>query len=356
MDDIGFGREYARAGDLVERFVAVRTATEALSAGLTDEDQCVQSMPDASPAKWHRAHTTWFFEQFVLVPHVPDYRVFDPAFGFLFNSYYEAVGPRHPRPFRGLLTRPAASQVTQYRRHVDAALAAALPGLAPEVAAIVELGLHHEQQHQELLVTDMLHAFAAHPLCPAIAPDWQEPVGAARETRFIEFPEGLHSVGLRGDGFLFDNEKPRHRSTWRPLPLRRGLCAIGTGWLSSRTTATRRRRYGCRTAGRRCERPGGRHRCTGGMLMGRGSRPGRADLRRWIRMHRFATSVGMRRMRSLAGLMPGCRPSSSGRQQAVTRRCWKRPAMSGNGPRAHTGPILGIARRQARSASTTESS
>ncbi len=219
MDDIGFCRDDSRAGELADRFMAVRTATEALAAGLTDEDQCVQSMPDASPAKWHRAHTTWFFEQFVLVPHVPGYKVFDPTFGFLFNSYYEAVGPRHPRPFRGLLTRPAASQVTQYRQHVDAALAAALPGLAPEVAAVVELGLHHEQQHQELLVTDMLHAFAAHPLCPAMAPDWQEPAGAPGDTRFIGFAEGLHSVGFRGEQFRFDNEEPRHRVQLAPYSI-----------------------------------------------------------------------------------------------------------------------------------------
>src|SRR6202046_3197232 len=122
MDDIGFFCDSSSVDDLDTRFRVVRTATETLAAALTEEDQCVQSMPDASPAKWHRAHTTWFFEQFVLVPHVPGYRVFDPAFGFLFNSYYEAVGPRHPRPSRGLLTRPSAAQVTQYRRHVDAGL------------------------------------------------------------------------------------------------------------------------------------------------------------------------------------------------------------------------------------------
>jgi ergothioneine biosynthesis protein EgtB len=211
MDDIGFCRDSSRADALSSRFLAVRGVTEALVAGLTEEDQCVQSMPDASPAKWHRAHATWFFEQFVLVPHVPGYNVFDPTFGFLFNSYYEAVGPRHPRPFRGLLTRPSADRITQYRRHVDVALAHALPGLAPEVGAIVELGLHHEQQHQELLVTDMLHAFAAHPLCPAIMPGWREPVGAVAETTFVAFPGGLQSAGYQADGFCFDNETPRHR-------------------------------------------------------------------------------------------------------------------------------------------------
>jgi ergothioneine biosynthesis protein EgtB len=209
MDDIGFCRDFSRVDDLSDRFGVVRGATEALVASLSDEDQCVQSMPDASPAKWHRAHTTWFFEQFVLVPHVPGYRVFDPAFGFLFNSYYEAVGPRHPRPSRGLLTRPPASQVTEYRRHVGAAMADAIPGLAPDIAAIVELGLHHEQQHQELLVTDMLHAFAAHPLCPAMMPEWREPAGSGGETRFVAGPAGPHPIGHEG-GFCFDNETPRH--------------------------------------------------------------------------------------------------------------------------------------------------
>jgi ergothioneine biosynthesis protein EgtB len=216
MDDIGFCRESLRTDELSSRFLAVRGVTEALVAGLTEEDQCVQSMPDASPTKWHRAHTTWFFEQFVLLPHVAGYAVFDSTFGFLFNSYYEAVGPRHPRPFRGLLTRPSADQITLYRRHVDAAVADALPGLAPEVAAIVELGLHHEQQHQELLVTDVLHAFAAHPLCPAIMPGWREPVGVVAEPTFVAFPGGLQSAGYQADGFCFDNETPRHRVYLRP--------------------------------------------------------------------------------------------------------------------------------------------
>src|SRR5271163_2577229 len=119
MDDIGFCRDFSRVDDLSNRFGTVRGATEALVTSLSAEDQCVQSMPDASPAKWHRAHTTWFFEQFVLVPHVPGYRVFDPAFGFLFNSYYEAVGPRHPRPSRGLLSRPGMAEIASYRAHVD---------------------------------------------------------------------------------------------------------------------------------------------------------------------------------------------------------------------------------------------
>jgi ergothioneine biosynthesis protein EgtB len=201
----------AVANELSARFQSVRRDTEILVSHLTDEDQSLQSMPDASPAKWHRAHTTWFFEQFVLVPHVPGYRVFDPAFSFLFNSYYDAVGDRHPRPSRGLLTRPGVRQVTEYRNHVDAAMQRALPGLPAPALQLVELGLQHEQQHQELLITDLLHAFAANPLCPAMLPDWREPEGDPRETGFIRCSAGLHRIGHDGGGFRFDNETPAHR-------------------------------------------------------------------------------------------------------------------------------------------------
>jgi ergothioneine biosynthesis protein EgtB len=219
MNDIGLYHDSSRAIDLSERFYSVRAVTESLAAVLTEEDQCVQSMPDASPAKWHRAHVTWFFEQFVLLAHVPGYRVFDPAFGFLFNSYYEAVGPRHPRPSRGLLTRPSAERVGAYRRHVDAALGAALPDLGPEVQAIVELGLQHEQQHQELLVTDMLHAFAAHPLVPAMTASWHEPHAGDDEPTFIASPGGLHEIGWPGEKFCFDNETPRHLVYLQPYAI-----------------------------------------------------------------------------------------------------------------------------------------
>jgi ergothioneine biosynthesis protein EgtB len=216
MDDMGRYQEPMRADDLSSRFHDIRQATEALAAGLTEEDQCIQSMPDASPAKWHRAHTTWFFEQFVLVPHVPGYQVFDPAFGFLFNSYYEAVGPRHPRPSRGLLTRPPAAQVTRFRRHVDAALQQAIPALPRDILSVIELGLHHEQQHLELLVTDMLHAFSGNPLYPAIDPDWREPLGSPGKTTFVRCEPGLHEVGHTGTDFCFDNETPPHQAWLHP--------------------------------------------------------------------------------------------------------------------------------------------
>jgi ergothioneine biosynthesis protein EgtB len=195
---------------LTQRFSAVRRHTETLAAGLSAEDQCVQSMPDASPAKWHRAHTTWFFEQFVLVPFVSGYRVFDSDFRFLFNSYYEAVGARHPRPMRGLLTRPSLERVAAYRAHVDAAMESALRELPPQATALVELGLQHEQQHQELLLTDILHAFAQNPLCPAALPDWQEPAPSPFPTRFNACPGGTARIGHAGTSFCFDNEGPAH--------------------------------------------------------------------------------------------------------------------------------------------------
>src|ERR687897_1498609 len=158
-------------------FCSVRTMTEALARPLSAEDQTVQSMPDVSPTKWHRAHTTWFFETFVLAEHVAGYESFDPAYGFLFNSYYEAVGPRHARVERGLLTRPGVAEVADYRRHVDAAMGGLLAdgadgtGRLPErVVALVELGLNHEQQHQELLLMDIKHVLGANHLHPAYLP------------------------------------------------------------------------------------------------------------------------------------------------------------------------------------------
>src|SRR5215467_12421074 len=152
-------------------FRSVRAETESRAAPLGPEDQVVQSMPDASPTKWHRAHTTWFFEQFLLLPHLPGYRVFDEDFAYLFNSYYVAAGPRHARPRRGMLTRPQLPRVAAYRAHVDEAverlIAYADAAALSEVLRILEIGLHHEQQHQELLLTDILHAFAQNPLAPA---------------------------------------------------------------------------------------------------------------------------------------------------------------------------------------------
>jgi ergothioneine biosynthesis protein EgtB len=204
---------------LADRYAEVRAHTEHLTAALTPEDQCVQSMPDASPVKWHRAHTTWFFEEFVLRPFLPGYRTFDPDFRYLFNSYYEAVGPRHPRPSRGLLTRPPAGRVGAYRAHVDAAMVRLLRAPPLEAAGLAELGLQHEQQHQELILTDVLHAFAQNPLSPAVLPDWRAPAGAAGPTRFVVLAGGLERIGHDGAGFCFDNETPRHRVFLEPFEI-----------------------------------------------------------------------------------------------------------------------------------------
>lgn len=189
---------------------AVRAHTEALAAPLSAEDACAQSMPDASPAKWHLAHTTWFFETFVLerfepgfVPHAPAYRV-------LFNSYYNAVGDKHPRPQRGLLTRPSLDEVEAYRAAVDRRLLALLPRLPPDGLQLVELGLHHEQQHQELLLTDVLHLFSCNPLKPAYRAAETVASAPASPLQWHAFDEGVVQIGHDGQGFAFDNESPRH--------------------------------------------------------------------------------------------------------------------------------------------------
>ena len=197
-----------------DSFLRVRGETERRAARLSTEDQIVQSMADASPTKWHRAHVTWFFETFLLKPHLQGYAIFDERFPFLFNSYYVAAGPRHARPQRGLITRPNADDVTAYRAHIDAAVTRLIETIAeadaPRVFEILEIGLHHEQQHQELLLTDVIHAFAQNPTDPAYDPDWQPPKAAAGPRGFVAVPQGIHAIGHEGKGFCFDNELPFH--------------------------------------------------------------------------------------------------------------------------------------------------
>jgi ergothioneine biosynthesis protein EgtB len=201
---------------LFARYSALRQHSLQIAAPLSDEDQCVQSMPDASPTKWHLAHTSWFFENVVLLPFVPGYQVFDPAFAFLFNSYYEALGPRHPRPHRGLLTRPSLNQVLAFRAHIDAAMQLLLSqakDLSPQALALIELGLNHEQQHQELMHTDILHLLSCNPLLPAYDLAFSHPSANDGEVQWLSFDEGLHSIGRPTDepGFSFDNETPKHQ-------------------------------------------------------------------------------------------------------------------------------------------------
>jgi ergothioneine biosynthesis protein EgtB len=202
-------------------YARVRFATVDLVASLSPEDCQVQSMPEASPAKWHLAHTTWFFEQFVLEPWCPGYRVFHERFAYLFNSYYEAVGPRHPRPHRGLLTRPTLAEVLRYRAHVDEHMAQFLARAEPTSALQerVRLGLNHEQQHQELLLTDIKHALSRNPLEPAYreARGAQGEHPAPSELRWLPQRDGLVEIGAGpGIEFCFDNELPRHRTWLRP--------------------------------------------------------------------------------------------------------------------------------------------
>ena len=203
----------------LDRFLAVRTLTERLAAPLSPEDQTVQSMPDASPTKWHLAHTTWFFETFLLRPHVSGYRVFDPAYEYLFNSYYEAVGPRHPRPQRGMITRPGVEEILAYRRHVTEAMADLVERGDNRCMPLIELGLHHEQQHQELILMDAKHLLSLNPLKPAYANAQRAAGTEGTSAGWIEVEGGLVSIGQDGEGFAFDNEAPRHRVWIEPFAL-----------------------------------------------------------------------------------------------------------------------------------------
>ncbi|HEV2531745.1 ergothioneine biosynthesis protein EgtB [Phenylobacterium sp.] len=214
------------------RYQAVRQATAALTRALTPEDQQAQSMADASPAKWHLAHTTWFWETFLLEPRLAAYRPFDPRFAYLFNSYYEALGPRQPRPERGLITRPSVDDVIAYRAHVDEAMARLLAGDPADYADLLDLGLAHEEQHQELILMDILHLFAASPLKPAYAPPrGRQPGSAAPPLGFVGFPGGLVEIGHGGEDFAFDNETPRHKAWLEPFQLADRLVTNGE-WLA----------------------------------------------------------------------------------------------------------------------------
>lgn len=206
---------------LMRRLSAVRSRTVDLARGLSDADAMLQSMPDASPAKWHLAHTTWFFEEFLIAPIRGDAARYDSRYAYLFNSYYDAVGPRHARPQRGLLSRPSLSEVLGYRAHVDGLLEACVSDATPAQLALVELGIHHEQQHQELLLTDILHAFAQNPLAPAFRPP--EPLALdpapVLPADWVAFDGGQITVGCGGDTFSFDSERPAHDVLVPPFAL-----------------------------------------------------------------------------------------------------------------------------------------
>jgi ergothioneine biosynthesis protein EgtB len=220
---------------LVQRLFETRKLSLDLSTPLSAEDMVVQAMDDASPTKWHLAHVTWFFENFVLKPFLPGYRVFDDSFNYCFNSYYEALGPRHPRPKRGLLTRPTAERVFSYRAHVDDALRALTSregGFSAEVASLIEIGINHEQQHQELLLTDVLALFAGNPLRPAYQAspsgvDLSEP----DPLRWLNYGGGIYRIGHAGHGYSWDNELPAHDALVHPFLLADRL-VTNSEWLA----------------------------------------------------------------------------------------------------------------------------
>ena len=207
----------------------VREHSLALAHGLSDEDCGAQSMPDASPVKWHLAHTTWFFETFILERFEENFAPFHPAFRYLFNSYYNGIGERHPRAERGLLTRPAMSEVRNYRASVDARMAQLLAttGAGTERPALVELGLQHEQQHQELLLTDVKHLLSRNAMLPAYASGAPDAAGVVGPLTWVACSGGLVDIGHHGDGFCFDNELPRHRHYVAPFSLASRLVTNG---------------------------------------------------------------------------------------------------------------------------------
>ena len=229
----------ATSSELAQRLFATRRLSEELAAPLSPEDQVVQSMEDASPTKWHLAHVTWFWEAFVLSEHLPGYTLCHPDYNFCFNSYYNAIGDRHPRPFRGLLTRPSNEQVMTYRRHVDKGLERlfdAHHGSLPEALAdLVELGINHEQQHQELLLTDALNLLSANPLRPAYLPaddaDRIASLSDASPLTWSTFDGGIHPIGHDGNGFHYDNESPRHDALIQPFHLS-NRCVTNREWLN----------------------------------------------------------------------------------------------------------------------------
>src|SRR3954470_1160770 len=211
--------ERPQAQALREQYHAVRALSLDLAAPLSDADATIQPFPDASPAKWHLAHTTWFFETFILRDHVPGYRVFDERWAYLFNSYYEGEGPRHARPRRGMLSRPSLDEVRNYRAHVDEALERALPSLPSAALDLIELGVNHEQQHQELFLTDILATFAENPLEPSYSELSSPACFAVEPLSWQRGREGIVEIGASGNSFAFDSETPRHRVFLAPHEL-----------------------------------------------------------------------------------------------------------------------------------------
>ncbi len=221
----------SRRARLSDSYKRVRAFSEHLAEPLETEDYVIQSMPDASPTKWHLAHTSWFFETFILASHVAGYHSPHPQYNYLFNSYYNTVGPQHCRPRRGLLSRPTVADTYEYRRHVDEAILQFLKdaddATLNKIEPVLTLGLHHEQQHQELMLTDLKHAFAANPLHPIYRERRDEPAAQATPLEWVKYPEGLDWIGFDGEGFSYDNESPRHREFLHEYSLATRLSTSG---------------------------------------------------------------------------------------------------------------------------------
>jgi len=220
---IGVPSSDAKVSSLVSRFQRTRDFSRQLCEPLEIEDFVAQSMPDASPIRWHLAHTTWFFETFILKPLVPGYEPLEPAYEYLFNSYYNTVGEQFPRPKRGLVTRPTVAEVFAYRRHVDQHIAGLFEEVDAdkwgEVIGLIELGLNHEQQHQELMVTDLLHLFWQNPMLPRYLPDSLGPAKESSSLSWTTFFGGILEIGTTAEGFSYDNEGPRHEALLQPFQI-----------------------------------------------------------------------------------------------------------------------------------------
>ena len=350
----------AAAGRLADRYRAVRAQSLARVAPLSPEDAQAQSMPDASPAKWHLAHVTWFFETFLLSPNLAGYQPFDPDFAFLFNSYYEALGPPAAAAGAGLITRPPLSKVLAYRSHVDAAMERLLAGqMAAEAAFLVELGLSHEEQHQELILMDVLHLFAQSAIKPAVRPRLRA-AGTAGALDWVAVDGGVVEIGARADGFRLRQRKPAPRDPAAALPAgqppghqpRMDRLHRGRRLSAGRVLAVRR--LGAHPRGR----------LGGAALLGArrgrlaGVRPGRADARR------SRCAGGARQLLRGRRLRPLGRQAAADRGGVGTRRRRARAGRvraaattpPGSGPPAPTSPIPASPPPKARSANTTASS
>lgn len=365
-----------------KRYPQVRAQTDQLCAPLQQEDYCLQTAEYASPPKWHLAHTSWFFERFVLEANVSAYTVFDPQYGYIFNSYYEQMGGFYPRHQRGWLSRPTVAEVYKYRAHVDDAMLTLLERLSEEhdeaVIARIELGLHHEQQHQELLLTDIKHNFAMNPLRPAYQAAQPSRAGETATLQWLKYPGGLASIGHDGDGFSFDNERPRHSVFVPPYRLASHPVTNGEYMEFIKSGAYERAQYWLSDGWRMVRDQGWHAPLYWERIEGRWWQMTLAGMRPVEEVEPLCHVSFMRRTPMPAGRANVCRRRRNGNWRPVTSASpvisWspdciapRRPlrevirsnrysAMYGNGRKVPTPPIRVIVRRRVPSANTTASS